>query len=297
MEDYSKDVNIMPDLFVCHCSSDHAFVNWLARELGKKGIKAWVDEGEILVGDSLIERIQKGISKTKYFAAVLSKNSVKSRWVTKELEMAIAKEFEEGRVVILPVIIEDCEIPLYLKTKRYADFRKSDEKGLQDLLQVLVGKSDFQCMLFRQKEPALYIKGYRQKIEIKNYSDIIYKNEKVPVVVGKKIERDKCFFGINIKNLTDQTRKNIKISVKPTDSTKRILECSPNPNTQIIEGGTGLNFVSYNILLLHPYEEHHFSLATNTDQWPEIDIICESGIWDGKINKMDIIPREHSVPQ
>lgn len=252
--------------------------------------------GKILVGDSLIERIQKGISKTRYFSVVLSKNAMKSHWVKKELEMAITKEFTEERVVILPILVEDCEIPLYIRTKRYADFTTSDEKGLQDLLQVLIGKSRFQCILFRQTKPALYVKGYRQRVEIKNYSGIVYRNEKVPVVVGKKIELNKCFFAVNIKNLTDQTMKNVKIEVKPKDSTKRILECSPNSNTKIISGGINSNFVSYNILLLHPYEEHHFSLATNTDEWPEIDVMSESGIWDGNVNKMDVIPKEHSIP-
>lgn len=286
----------MHDLFICHSWKDKAFVNWLAITLGQKGIKTWVDEGEILVGDSLIEKIQEGISKTRYFAIVLSNDSINSYWVKKELEMAIAREFEEKKVVIIPILIEDCEPPLYLKTKKYADFRTSDEKGLRELLRVLVGKSHFQCMLFRQKKPALYRKGYRQRIDIKNYSGIAYKNENVPIFVSKKIEPDKCFFGINLKNLTEETKKNVKVTVKSFDSTKRIFECSSGPNAQIISGGVNSNFASYNIPLLHPFDEHRFSIVTNTDQWPKIDIFCESAIWDGEIYKMDIIPKEHSIP-
>ncbi len=105
-------------------------MNWLSTELGKKGVVVWVDEGEIHVGDSLIRRIQEGISKTRFFAAVLSKSSVKSQWVKKELEMAITREVEERKIVVLPLVIEDCEIPLYIETKTLCRFQEVGQRWL-----------------------------------------------------------------------------------------------------------------------------------------------------------------------
>ncbi|MCJ7631393.1 toll/interleukin-1 receptor domain-containing protein [Candidatus Bathyarchaeota archaeon] len=87
----------MLDLFVCHSSEDHGFVTWLSKELVKKGVTVWVDEGEIRVGDSLIGKIEEGMARTRFFAVVLSKKSMNSPWVKKELEMAITKEVLEKK--------------------------------------------------------------------------------------------------------------------------------------------------------------------------------------------------------
>ncbi|MCJ7631394.1 hypothetical protein MUP77_03185 [Candidatus Bathyarchaeota archaeon] len=148
-------------------------------------------------------------------------------------------------------------------------------------------------MLFRQKQAAMYIRGYRQKIELKSNLTISYKNEKVPVVVRRKSTTGLCFFAINLMNVSKETKKNVKVEIKPKDSTKRVLECSPTPNTQIMSGGVNTNFVSYNIPLLHAHDEHQFSCALNTDEWPEVEIICESSIWDGEVHKIDIILGEY----
>jgi len=283
----------MLDLFVCHSSEDHGFVSWLSKELAKKGVTVWVDEGEIRVGDSLIGKIEEGMAKTRFFAVILSKVSLKSPWVKKELEMAITKEVLEKRVIVLPIVIEECEIPLYVRTKRYADFRKSEKKGLRELLAVLVGSSHFQCILFRQKQAAIYIRGYRQRIELKSNLTINYKNEKVPIVVGKKSATGKCFFAVNLMNISNETKNDVKVEIKTRDSTKRVLECSLTPNTQIMSGGVNSNFVSYNIPLLHAHDEHQFEFALNTDEWPEIEIICASSMWDGETHKVDVIPGEY----
>jgi hypothetical protein len=133
----------------------------------------------------------------------------------------------------------------------------------------------------------------RQRIEIRNYSGASYKGEKVALVTRENIEPGICYFGLSVKNLTDRTIKDTKVSVKPPDSTKKIAGCWPQSNTQIMSGGVNLNFTSYNLPLLHPHDEHHFSFATNTDEWPEVEILCESCVWDGRIERFDVTPKDH----
>lgn len=285
----------MSSIFICHSSEDHDFVVWLVRELKKKGVKVWVDERELLVGNELDKNIRHGISKADYFGIVLTKHSVVSPWVMKELEMAKTRELSEKRTFILGILVEDCNIPSYLENRRYADFRKSDEEGLQSLLERLVGRSHFQCVLVRQRTPATRARGFnRQKIEIKNYSNIKYKNEMISVVVADRIDPNKCFFGLNMKNLTNQTKKDVKIKVKPVDSTKSVVDLSTSPNIQVLSGGVKSNYFSCNIAFLHPNDEIHLGFALNTDEWPEIELLSDSGIWDGRVYRFDVIPREHS---
>jgi hypothetical protein len=65
---------------------------------------------------------------------VLSKASVESEWCKKELSYGLTRELEERRVVIIPILIEDCDIPPFLKDKLYADFRSDFDAGLADVL-------------------------------------------------------------------------------------------------------------------------------------------------------------------
>lgn len=115
----------MPKVFLCHSSCDKAFTRELALTLGNNGVNVWLDEAEIHVGESLIEKIESGISDAKYLIAVISNNSVKSQWCAEELRIAMAQQIAQKGITVLPVLIEECEIPIFLQVKRYADFRKA----------------------------------------------------------------------------------------------------------------------------------------------------------------------------
>ena len=62
----------MSSIFLSHNSKDKPFVRSLARYLEKAGIKVWVDEAEINVGDSLIQKISNGIENMRYLGVILS---------------------------------------------------------------------------------------------------------------------------------------------------------------------------------------------------------------------------------
>jgi hypothetical protein len=118
---------------VSYSRVDADFVNALATELVKNNANVWIDTWELNVGDSLIERIQKAIENAAALLVVLSKASVESEWCKKELSAGLIRELEEKRVVVLPVLKEDCKIPAFLRDKLYADFRTDFEKGFRDL--------------------------------------------------------------------------------------------------------------------------------------------------------------------
>jgi hypothetical protein len=121
-------------IFVSYSRIDADFVNTLATELVKNNANVWIDTWELNIGDSLIERIQNAIENAGALLVVLSKASVESEWCKKELSAGLIRELEEKRVVVLPVLKEDCKIPTFLRDKLYADFRTNFEKGFNDLL-------------------------------------------------------------------------------------------------------------------------------------------------------------------
>jgi TIR domain len=110
-------------VFLSHSSLDKPFVTRLAIDLLKSGIPVWFDKWEMDTGDSLLESIADGISDTTRLVLVLSKNSIGSSWVKRELRIALEKEERVGGTFLLPVRLDECEIPLLIGDRLYADFR------------------------------------------------------------------------------------------------------------------------------------------------------------------------------
>jgi formylglycine-generating enzyme required for sulfatase activity len=80
-----------------------------------------------MIGDSLIEKIRQGIDEMEYLGIILSLNSVESAWVKREVDVAMNHEIKGRRVKVLPLVIDDCELPGFLEGKLYADFRDPNQ--------------------------------------------------------------------------------------------------------------------------------------------------------------------------
>lgn len=76
---WARDRCPMPEVFISHNHQDKTFFRRLGSDLAAEGARAWIDEAEIKVGNSLIGRISQAIDRMEYFAVVLSPWSVSSR--------------------------------------------------------------------------------------------------------------------------------------------------------------------------------------------------------------------------
>ncbi len=120
--------------FISHSSKDKRFVRQLAADLVENGVQVWLDEQRIRVGDSIPEKIAQGIAESDFFLLVISRNSVESEWVRKELSGAMVREIERRRVTVMPVKVDDAQVPASIADKKYADFSGSYAAGLSELL-------------------------------------------------------------------------------------------------------------------------------------------------------------------
>ncbi|MDP3683833.1 MAG: toll/interleukin-1 receptor domain-containing protein, partial [Ignavibacteria bacterium] len=123
-----------PTLFLCHASEDKPFVDKLVNELDRHAYYAWYDKREIFVGDSIVEKINDGLKSADYLIVVLSSKSVNKPWVKRELNSSIMRQLSSESILILPILIEDCEIPKLLNDIKYADFRLSFKVGVNELI-------------------------------------------------------------------------------------------------------------------------------------------------------------------
>ena len=129
-------------LFISYSHQDEAFANRLAARLLKERVAIWWDRIGIKVGDSLLEKIQGAISEADYLAVVLSKASVASAWCREELNAGLMRQLAEKRVVVLPLLMEECNRPPFLLDKKYANFAKDFEKGFQELKEAIAVAAD-----------------------------------------------------------------------------------------------------------------------------------------------------------
>ena len=94
------------DVFISHASEDKPdYVEPLCSVFESEGIKIWYDKNEILWGDSIVRKINQGLSKSKYAIVVLSLNFIQKNWTTAELEAVLNIETSKGEVRVLPLLI------------------------------------------------------------------------------------------------------------------------------------------------------------------------------------------------
>lgn len=98
-----EEVNESYDVFISHASEDKEEV---AKPLGEllleNGIKVWLDDFELTIGDSLRRKIDHGLSNSRYGIVILSESFFKKEWPQKELDGLVAKE-SDGVKVVLPI--------------------------------------------------------------------------------------------------------------------------------------------------------------------------------------------------
>lgn len=122
-------------VFVSHSSKDKPFVRKLVEALKEHDLNVWFDEAEIKVGDSIVTRISEGLDSA-YLIVVLSKTSVASPWVQAEMNAGLMEQISGRGGVVLPVLIEPCDLPPLLRDRLYADFTTGFDAGMKKLLAV-----------------------------------------------------------------------------------------------------------------------------------------------------------------
>lgn len=110
-------------IFISYSHQDKAFVTNLAQMLVAARHNIWIDQWELNAGDSIIEKVQDAVGEADALLVILSSSSVSSEWCKKELRTALHREINEAKTLVIPCIIDDCKIPLFLQEKMYVDFR------------------------------------------------------------------------------------------------------------------------------------------------------------------------------
>ncbi|WP_227447875.1 toll/interleukin-1 receptor domain-containing protein [Pseudomonas syringae] len=91
------------DVFVSHASEDKDdFVRPLANALVAAGLKVWFDEMTLRIGDSLRQKIDKGLANSRVGLVVLSPAFIRKGWTNYELDGIVTRSVS-GEQVLLPI--------------------------------------------------------------------------------------------------------------------------------------------------------------------------------------------------
>ena len=94
----------MSDFFISHSHRDKAIARRVARRLDAYGVKAWLDERQLRLGDALEVTIKEQIENSRTLLVIATAAGATSTWVEKEL--AFASSIEPGKP-ICPLFVED----------------------------------------------------------------------------------------------------------------------------------------------------------------------------------------------
>ena len=128
------------DLALSFAGEDRAIAEELASLLAKDGVRVFYDRYEkaALWGKDLYQHLQAVYrDKAKYCVVFVSAAYGRKLWTNHELRQAQARAFRERQEYILPLRLDDSEIPGLNATTGYLDMR---EHSVDDVREVIIQK-------------------------------------------------------------------------------------------------------------------------------------------------------------
>lgn len=125
-------------VFISYSYQDNEFVQWLQEKLKDLDLEFWFDQAEISLGESIKEKVNEGLNSSSAFILVLSHSSKNSDWVKYEMNSALLLNAIKKGITILPIKIDNSEVPTDLSGYLYADFSEDKNKGLDILKRALL---------------------------------------------------------------------------------------------------------------------------------------------------------------
>jgi hypothetical protein len=93
--------------FISYSHDDQAFAERLYTDLLYQGVRCWFAPEDLKIGDKIRSSIDEAIRIHDKLLLVLSKKSVESNWVEKEVETAFEKEYQQKKLVLFPIRLDD----------------------------------------------------------------------------------------------------------------------------------------------------------------------------------------------
>lgn len=115
----------MKKVFISYSHEDIKVVKQFAFQLSLRGFDIWMDEKNIAFGGAYTTAILNGIHESDYYLVFISQNSIKANWVGAEIDFALREKIEGKKLIIVPIKLDDADLPVPLINLDYVDARYS----------------------------------------------------------------------------------------------------------------------------------------------------------------------------
>ena len=102
-----KELILYQSCFISYASANEAFAKKLFSNLQKERIRAWFAPESLKGGDYFQSHIDRAVQTQDRLLLILSKESIASKWVAYETNLALEKERETGKIVLFPIKIDN----------------------------------------------------------------------------------------------------------------------------------------------------------------------------------------------
>lgn len=129
-------------VFLCYASEDGRAVRGLYGRLREAEVDPWLDKVNLLPGQDWKREIAKAVRAADAVVVCLSAHSVdKVGYVQKEIRHAldVADEHPEGAIFLIPLRLEECELPGRLTQWQWVDYFSAG--GYRRLLEALAARA------------------------------------------------------------------------------------------------------------------------------------------------------------
>ena len=117
------------DVYISYHSKDIDFVVRLAGLLRTYGLTVY-SSVDLMVGEDWKQRHSGNHTVVRIASLVLTVHSqkyIESGFAESEWKAGLERERRENRVIVLPLLIDECDVPKELATKARLDFRNYEE--------------------------------------------------------------------------------------------------------------------------------------------------------------------------
>lgn len=248
-------------IFLSYAYEDRKKIVDIAERLEEAGYDTWLDAKNLLPGQDWEVEIRKALKSSEFVFIFLTKNSTtKEGYLQKEIKSAlrIAEEKPEGTIFLIPIKLEDVEVPESLKHIQWLEFYRNDKwERLIDALNISKKRKsqtykELKSIARKVKKPKKHIfvaMPFAPELE-----DCYYYGIRVPINLAgfNSIRIDQVSF-------TGDILSRIRDSIETSEAVIAVLDGS-NPNVYL-EVGYSWGKAIPTILLIKDTRELRFDVS------------------------------------
>ena len=122
----------MLDVFISYNKVDEEIAKKIGRyleghKIGNRKIRVFLAAWDIKPGHSIVDKINEGLERAKFFVLVLSPEALQAVWPTAERAASLLSDPSGRMGRVIPVLVKPCKVPPLLAIRNWVDLRDASK--------------------------------------------------------------------------------------------------------------------------------------------------------------------------